>query len=126
MIRKFNPEGVTPHPFYSHGVEIDGPKRLVYLAGQVGARADGSLGEDIGEQTRIAMDNVKSVLAAAGMDFSNIVKSTIYLVDQDDYEGFVTAGGPLLPSPPAATTLLYVKALAAPALRIEIDVVAAE
>lgn len=125
MSRKFNPKGVTPPAFYSHGVEVVSPQRLVFVAGQVGVRPDGSVAEGIAEQTRVAIGNLNTVLAEAGMDGSNIVKSTIYLTDESLMEGFVAAGGPLLPSPPPATTLVYVKALASPALLVEIEAVAA-
>ncbi|HRP78247.1 MAG TPA: RidA family protein [Aquamicrobium sp.] len=125
MSRKFNPEGVPAPGFYSHGVEIVSPQRLVFVAGQVGVRADGSVAEGIGEQARVAVANLNAVLAAAGMDGSNIVKSTIYLTDESLMDGFAAAAGPLLPSPPPATTLVYVKALASPALLVEIEAVAA-
>ena len=125
MSRKFNPEGMPASPFYSHGVEVTTPQRLVFVSGQVGTRDDGSVGETIGEQARLAVENLGRVLADAGMDASNIVKLTIYLTDESQMEGFAAAAGPLLPSPAPATTLLYVKALAAPALLCEIEAIAA-
>ena len=125
MPRKFNPEGVPAPAFYSHGVEVASPQRLLFVAGQVGVKADGSVPEGIAEQTRVAIGNLNAVLAGAGMDNTDIVKSTIYLTDESLMEGFAAAGGPLLPSPPPATTLVYVKALASPALLVEIEAIAA-
>ena len=126
MPRKFNPEGVPVPAFYSHGVEIEAGARMVFVSGQVGVRPDGTPGAGIGEQTSIAMDNVKSVLAAAGMGVEDVVKTTIYLTDEANFEGFAGAGASMLASPPAATTLVYVKALASPVLLVEIDVIAAK
>ena len=125
MSRKFNPEGAPAPDFYSHGVEVVSPQRLVFVSGQVGVRADGSVAEGIAEQARVAIANLNAVLAAAGMDGSNIVKSTIYLTDESLMGEFAAAAGPLLPSPPPATTLIYVKALAFPALLCEIEAIAA-
>lgn len=125
MPRKFNPEGAPAPAFYSQGAEVEASARMVFVSGQVGVRPDGSVAEGIGEQTQVAIDNIKSVLAAAGMEASDIVKSTIYLTDEADFEGFAAAGAPILASPPAATTLLYVKALASPALLVEIEAIAA-
>lgn len=125
MPRKFNPEGAPAPAFYSHGVEVEASARMVFVSGQVGVKPDGSVADGIGEQTRTAIGNLNAVLAAAGMDASDIVKTTIYLIDESDFEGFATPGGPLLPQPPAATTLVYVKALASPALLVEIDAIAA-
>ena len=126
MLRKFNPEGMGASPFYSHGVEITSPQRMLFISGQVGVKRDGSVAEGIAEQTRVAIENLQAVLAGAQMDASNIVKSTIYLTDESLFEGFAAAGAPLLSSPPAATTLVYVKALASPALLVEIEAIAAK
>lgn len=125
MPRKFNPEGMGAPAFYSHGAEVEAGARMVFVSGQVGVGADGSVAEGIGEQTKVATENLRAVLAAAGMDVADIVKSTIYLTDESNFEGFAAAGAPMLSSPPAATTLIYVKALASPALLVEIEAVAA-
>lgn len=126
MLRKYNPDGASASPFYSHGVEVTASSKMLFISGQVGQRADGSLGETIVEQTQIVAENLAQVLAGAGMGFSDVVKYTIYLTDPAHFEGFVSAGAPLLVAPPPATTLLYVKALASPAMFIEIEAVAAK
>lgn len=126
MNRKFNPEGMNPPPFYSHGVEVQAGSRMVFVSGQVGMRPDGSVAEGIGEQVTVAIANLTAVLAAGGMTPADIVKTTIYLTDEADFEGFTGAAAPLLVQPPAAVTLVYVKALASPALRVEIEAVAAK
>jgi enamine deaminase RidA (YjgF/YER057c/UK114 family) len=126
MIRKFNPSGVSAPQFYSHGVELISPQRMLLVSGQVGVQPDGSVAEGIADQTRVALANLQTVLAGAGMEMSDIVKSTIYLTDENLFEGFAEAGAPLVSSPPAATTLIYVKALASPALLVEIEAIAAK
>ena len=102
MPRKFNPEGMTPPPFYSQGVEVEAGARMVFVSGQVGIKPDGSLAEGIGEQTKAAIGNLTAVLAGAGMDSSDIVKTTIYLTDESHFEGFAAAGGCGSSGPPAA------------------------
>ncbi len=124
MLRKFNPAGSIPSPAHSHGVEATSPQRIVYVSGQVGVKPDGSVPEGVGPQTTAAIANLNRVLADAGMGAEDIAKMTIYLTDDADLPGFMQAGGPELPSPPPATTLLIVKALASPALKIEIEAVA--
>ena len=124
MLRKFNPEGVAAPPFYSHGVEASAAGRLLYRSGQVGVRADGSVGEGVAEQAAIAADNLKGVLAGAGMDTADIAKLTIYLTEEASLGAFAPGAASLLTNPPAAATLLVVKALAAPNLLIEIEAIA--
>ena len=75
MTRKFNPEGMTPPPFYSHGVEVQAGARMVFVSGQVGVRRDGTVAEDIGAQAAVAIENLTAVLAAADMTPADIVKS---------------------------------------------------
>ena len=125
MPRKFNPEGMNPPPFYSHGVEVEAGARMIFVSGQVGTRRDGTVAEGIGEQAKVAVENLTAVLAAGGMTPADIVKSTIYLTDEANFEGFAAVAAPLLAQPPAATTLVYVKALASPELLVEIEAIAA-
>lgn len=56
---------------------------------------------------------------------AQLAKVTIYPTDESLLPDFVEAAADALPSPPPATTLLIVKALAAPALLIEIEAIAA-
>ena len=91
MIRKFNPSGISAPQFYSHGVEVVSPQRMLFISGQVGVRSDGRIGDGIAEQTRVALENLQAVLADAGMEISDIVKSTIYLTDESLFDGFAEA-----------------------------------
>ncbi len=125
MLKRHNPAGIAAPGPYSHGVEVSAGARMLFVSGQVGVAADGTLGEDIGAQTKKAFENLIAVLAAADMAPANLVKLTIYLVHESDTPGFMQAGGPFLPNPPPAITLLYVKGLASPAMRIEVEAVAA-
>ena len=124
MLRHLNPEGIAAPGPYSHGVEASSIHRMLFVSGQVGVGPDGSLAEGISEQTSVAVENLAAVLADAGMDTSDIAKVTVFLTDESLLEGFVEAGAGLLPTPPPATTLVYVKALAAPAMLVEIEAIA--
>ncbi|MEI7734265.1 MAG: RidA family protein [Ferruginibacter sp.] len=58
---------------------------LLFMSGQVALKpGTGELAiTDIIEETHQVMQNIKAVLAEAGMDFSNAVKTTIFLSDMD-------------------------------------------
>ena len=124
MFRHLNPAGIAAPGPYSHGVEASSIQRMLFISGQVGIRPDGNLAEGIGEQTRVAIQNLTAVLADADMDTSNLAKITIYLTDESSLGGFMEAGAGLLPVPPPATTLVYVKAHAAPPMLVEIEAIA--
>ena len=115
------PSAIGP---YSPAVVIEG---WVYTSGQVGFGADGQLvAGGIAEQTEQALRNVAAVLAEAGCSMADVVKTTVFLKDMDDfaamnavYAGHLAADGAV---PPARSTV-EVARLPRDA-RVEIDAIA--
>jgi 2-iminobutanoate/2-iminopropanoate deaminase len=69
---------------YSHGV-LKG--NTLFVSGQVGKHpvtGELMLG-DIKTETKQVMDNVKGILTDAGMDFTHVCKTTIFLIDMNDF-----------------------------------------
>lgn len=124
MLSAINLPDRPPHPAYSQGMEAKGAARMLFISGQVGAGADGAVPASIGEQAKLAVANLNAVLAAAGLNNEALAKVTIYLTDAAHLPEFYAAAAGTLPSPPPATTLLIVKALADPALLVEIEGIA--
>ena len=56
---------------------------LLFVSGQVGARADGVPEPDLEAQVRRAFDNLNAILAAAGCSFDDVQDVTMFLVDPD-------------------------------------------
>ena len=80
-VRRFDPPGMTSPPTYNHVVEVNGPHRVVYIAGQTGVDKDGKMAQGFSAQAVQVMENIKIALAAVGGSFENIVKLNSYLVD---------------------------------------------
>jgi enamine deaminase RidA (YjgF/YER057c/UK114 family) len=80
-IRFMNPEAIAKPGGYSHVVEVTGPGRIVYIAGQLGLKPDGKIAGDFRAQTVQAFENLKAALAAVGATFNDVVKLNNYLVD---------------------------------------------
>lgn len=86
MSKKIITSKNAPAPIgpYSHGVLIG---NTLYVSGQVGK--DPVSGElilsDIKKETTRVMENVKGILTDAGMDFSHVVKTTIFLKNLDNF-----------------------------------------
>jgi len=97
----------------------------LFCSGQIPLEAETGeiVSGGIAEQTRQVLDNLGQVLAAAGIDFSSVVKSTIYLVDLADFAvvNEIYAGYCASVAPARAT--VQVAALPKGAL-VEIDAVA--
>ncbi len=81
------PGSAAPAGHYSAGVRHGG---LVYVSGQLGARADGShtAHEPFEVQVRAALDNVLRVLDAAGLGPADVVKVTAYIVGVENWPRF--------------------------------------
>ncbi|KTG29738.1 Rid family detoxifying hydrolase [Haloferax profundi] len=60
---------------------------LLYTAGQIPLTPDGELldDEDIATQTKQSLDNVMAILDEAGADASDVLKTTVFLADIDDF-----------------------------------------
>src|SRR5690606_29116822 len=108
---------------YSPAVRAGG---LVFIAGQVGLRADGTVPESAEEQIRLAFTRLGAILKHEGLGFEHLVELVSYHVDIDSQlttfrevkDEFITREFP-------AWTILGVAALARPNLLIEIKAVAA-
>jgi len=127
MIRKFTPATMTPPAAnYSHVAEVPAGARTVFLAGQVGIAADGSIPEDAGEQSALAFDNVVAGLAACDMTMADAVRVSVYLTDLAHRGPYMAVRDRYVTDPPPASTLLIVAGLANPALKVEVEVIAAK
>ena len=125
-MRAFNPADVAgPFGTYSHAIEVAGPVRFVFGAGQTGVDTDGRIGEDIEEQCRLLWRNIESVLAGAGMEISDIVQLNMLLVRREDLQTARAVREEVLRGHRPASTLFFVAGLAHPDWLIEVDFVAA-
>ena len=117
-----NPQNIhTPLGSYSHQVEVTGNERLLVLSGQVGMRQDGTVPEDPLEQIDVAFENIFRNLRAAGMDVSDLIKITYYLVGEIDTAKRREVVLSKLQGNQPCSTLLYVAGLASPIYKVEID-----
>ncbi len=107
---------------YSQAVEIE---NLVYTSGQLGIDpATGNLVEGVEAQTKMALENVKAILAEAGLEMTNIIKTLVFIKDMNDFGKVNTVyaeyiNGPVLP----ARSCVEVAALPKGGL-VEIEVIA--
>jgi len=115
--------GITPGPLpFSPVVEANG---LVFLAGQVGdvPGTPGAVPGGIEAETRAMLDNVGRLLHAAGLDYADVVKCTVYLRDFADFAAMNTVYREYFLSEPPTRATVGVTALAAD-FRVEIEVIA--
>ena len=118
-------EGVYPATAdYVHAMEVRGAERLLFVSGTIGLHPDARPGATLAEQLDLIWDNIRAILASAGMTVDNIVRLTSYLRDANyagaNADARVRAlGGRLVP-----TTAIVAETLATDWL-VEIEVIAA-
>jgi len=75
------PQAIGP---YSQAIEANG---LIYTSGQIALMPDGSMEDrDVEHQTHQVMKNLFYVLEAANAHFNDVIKTTIYLADMNDFD----------------------------------------
>jgi 2-iminobutanoate/2-iminopropanoate deaminase len=131
LMKAHNPISVwqvpeTFRPIYSHAMEITRGSRYLFISGQFGVAADGSLPAEFVQQAERAMSNIEALLAAADMGREHIVKLTYFVTRASDFPAL----GQLrrerwAASEPPAVTAIVVSALARPEYLIEIEAMAA-
>lgn len=123
-----NPDGMAVNPAFSQAVKVAGPAALVFIGGQNGVDADGTVvGDDAGAQAEQALRNVAAVVEAAGGTIADLVKWTILVTDPASlgpgFGAFQQFWGQR-PNPPAISVQV-VAGLADPEFLVEVEAVAA-
>lgn len=115
---------------FSHGVEVQTPKRIVEVSGQCATGGDGApqAAGDMGGQIRQAIANIEAVLNEAGMGLSNIVRIRVFATDvQAALENWGDVVGRLNAADcRPASTLVGTTALFHPDMMVEIEATAME
>jgi len=112
------PAAVGP---YSQGVTTG---NLVYTAGQIGLiPGTKTLRQGVSEQTRQVIENLRAILEAAGTSLGQVVKTTVFLADMNDFAAMNAVYGEFFVDAPPARSTIQVAALPMGGL-VEIECVA--
>jgi enamine deaminase RidA (YjgF/YER057c/UK114 family) len=125
-VRFLSPATLPPTPGYSQVVTVTGGQ-TIYIAGQVALDASRNLvgRGDFRAQAQQVFENIQAALAAAGADFSHVVKLNIYLLDRSHLpivreirDHYVNTAAP------PASTAVEVRSLAQEEFLLEVDAIA--
>ena len=77
----------APAPVGPYNQAIVASGEMVFVSGQIALDPSGTLvGEgDVAVQTKQCLDNLKAVLTAAGAELANVVKTSVFLKDMNDF-----------------------------------------
>ncbi|MBN1204540.1 MAG: RidA family protein [Myxococcaceae bacterium] len=115
------PQAIGP---YSQAIQVDAGK-MTFLSGQIplDPKSMEMVQGDAATQAERVMQNLKAVLAAAGLDFSHVVRCTIFLTDLGDFAKVNEVYGRYFTAAPPARATVQVAALPRGA-KVEIDAIA--
>lgn len=110
---------------YSQGIMVSGVEKTIYVSGQLPISPDTAdlVSQDIKEQTRVSILNVLNVLKAEDLDLSNVVKTTVYLSDMNDFAAMNSVYAEYFNKPYPARMAFQADALAKGA-KVEIEAIA--
>jgi 2-iminobutanoate/2-iminopropanoate deaminase len=109
---------------YSHTAVVPSGSELVFLAGQVGMRPDGSVPADFAEQADLTFRNLRACLAAHGLSVEAVVRLGVFLIPGQDFQVLRAARERHFGAHRPTSTTVYVPQLATPALLVEVEAVA--
>lgn len=123
---EISPQTIAPPAaHYAHAMLVQSPQRILYTSGVVPTTPDGSTPQSLHEQTEVVWANIAAILAEADMTMSDIVSITTYVVNSEPLGDVMAVRDRMLGDHRAASTLVTVPALARPAWRLEIAIIAA-
>ncbi len=113
------PDAIGP---YCHAMKVG---NLVFCSGQTPLNPDTMelVGTTIEEQTKRVLDNLSIVLAGVGLTLKNIVKTTVYLKDMNDFQGMNKVYGEMFQEHRPSRTTISIKQNPLDAL-VEIECIA--
>ena len=98
------------HLYYVPGVIVSNVTKQIYVSGQNGLRKDSQgrvLNEgDLEDQTRVALEKIKTVLANAGATLNDVVQVTVFLRDASDRDKHAEIRARYFKEKPPASTLV--------------------
>lgn len=111
---------------YSHTAVVPPGTTLIFVAGQVGMRPDGSVPEAFAEQADVTFRNLRACLAAHGLGVEAVVRLGVFLLPGQDFQVLRAARERHFGSHRPASTTVYVPQLASPKFLLEVEAVAAK
>src|SRR5437764_9164989 len=123
-MKRINPASIrAPFAQYSHAVEVS-TGRMLFASGQLGVSPDDHVSDDAEAQAVLCFENIKAILAEAGMSFADVVRFTAYVTDRAYFPVYGAVRSRYVSGTSFASTLVIVSGFTRPEFKVEVEVTA--
>jgi 2-iminobutanoate/2-iminopropanoate deaminase len=124
MRRAINPTAIrAPFARYSHALLVPPGAAMLYASGQLGVAPDDSVPNDVEAQCVLCFENIKAILADAGMTFADVVR---FVTDRSYFPIYGAVRGRYVGGDAFASTLVVVAGFTRPEFKVEVEITAAK
>ena len=126
MNRPVNPPAIRP-PFarYSHGVLAPAGAAILVTSGQLGVGPDDIVPDDAEAQCVLCFENLRAILAEAGMSFADVIRFNAYVTDRAYFPVYGAVRSRYVEGDAYASTLVVVGGFTRPEFKVEVEITAA-
>src|ERR1044072_9098834 len=110
----------APFAQYSHAVEVPAGAML-FASGQLGVSPADRVPEDAEAQAVLCFENIKAILAEAGMTFADVVRFTAFVTDRAYFPVYGAVRGRYVAGNAFASTLVIVSGFTPPEFKVEVE-----
>ena len=126
MNRPVNPPGIrAPFSRYSHGVLAPAGATILVTSGQLGVGIDDVVPEDVEAQCVLCFENLRAILAEAGMSFADVIRFNAYVTDRAYFPIYGAVRSRYVEGDTYASTLVIVGGFTRPEFKVEGEATAA-
>ena len=124
--QKLNPATIrAPLAAYSHGIAVPPGARLVFTSGQLGVGPDDAIPEDVEAQAVLCFENIRAILAEAGMTLQDVVRFNAVVTERAYFPVYGRVRSRYVSGDAFASTLVIVSGFTRPEFKVEVEVTAA-
>lgn len=97
---------------------------MLFASGQLGVGIDDRIPDDVEAQAVICFENIKAILAEAGMDFANVVRFSGFVTDRAYFPIYGAVRSRYVTGNAYASTLVIVSGFTRPEFKVEVEITA--
>ena len=125
--RSINPATIRkPFARYSHGLLVPPGATMLFASGQLGVGPDDHVPADVEAQCVLCFENIRAILADAGMDFSDVVRFSGFVTDRSSFPIYGGVRSRYVSGDAFASTLVVVSGFTRPEFKVEAEITAAK